>query len=248
MNIKITNPLGVIFTVLLVVAAFLAGNRIGSKGNTGLPVNDKTVAVAPTVVPQPEQPTTATVSIDNDAVLGDKTKAKVAIVEFSDYECPFCKRYVTDTMGQLKKNYVETGKVIYVFRDLPLPFHEPAATKLAMAAECVRSLTSDKAYYVMHDLMFEATAGNGGGIADEKLTALAVKAGANSTKYTTCMTAEQFKSEIEKDKTDASAIGINGTPGFVVGTLAADGSVTGKIISGAYPYATFSEAIDALLK
>ena len=107
MNIKITNPLGVVFTVLLVVAAFLAGNRIGTKGNIVLPVDDKTVAVAPTAAPQPVQPTVATVSIDNDAVLGDKTKAKVAIVEFSDYECPFCKRFQTDTAGQIQKNYID---------------------------------------------------------------------------------------------------------------------------------------------
>lgn len=248
MNIKITNPLGVIFTVLLVVAAFLAGNRIGTRNNSGLPTNDKQVAVAPTVAPQPPQLTTATVSIENDAVLGDKTKAKVAIVEFSDYECPFCKRFQTDTMGQIQKNYIDTGKAILVFRDLPLPFHDPAATKDAMAAECARSLGTDKTYYQMHDLIFETTPGNGGGITEDKLAELAGKAGVNKAKFSACLKAETFKSEIEKDKADASAAGISGTPGFVVGPLGADGSVTGKIISGAYPYATFSEAIDVLLK
>ncbi|MBD3329129.1 thioredoxin domain-containing protein [Candidatus Dojkabacteria bacterium] len=103
------------------------------------------------------------VSIDDDPKKGSD-QAKVAVVEFSDYECPFCKRHATGTGKKIEENYIETDKVIWVFRDLPLSFHEPVASKEAQIAECARVQGGDDAYFKMHDFIFENTAGNAQGI------------------------------------------------------------------------------------
>lgn len=104
-----------------------------------------------------------TISIDDDPAKGSKD-AKVAIVEFSDYECPFCKRHALDTGMKIEENYVEKDKVLWVFRDLPLSFHEPVASTEALIAECAREQGGDDAYFKMHDFIFENTVGNSGGI------------------------------------------------------------------------------------
>jgi protein-disulfide isomerase len=78
---------------------------------------------------------TVTVSLDDDAILGDKSTATVAIVEFSDFECPFCQSFWKDTLPQIEETYVKSGQVILVYRDLPLSFHEPGATLAANIME-----------------------------------------------------------------------------------------------------------------
>jgi len=103
------------------------------------------------------------ISLDDDAVLGD-ANAPVTMVEFSDYECPFCKRHFQDAHKQLVENYVNTGKLKIVFRDLPLSFHDPKATEEAVAANCAREQGGDDAYFKFHDAIFEATKSNGEGI------------------------------------------------------------------------------------
>ena len=104
-------------------------------------------------------------SLDDDPVLGDKSKATIAIVEFSDYECPFCQRHFLQTFPQIKKDYIDTGKVILVFRDyVAVPSHNPAATDIAIAAECVKLLSDDKKYYEFHDYMMGNTRSNGQGL------------------------------------------------------------------------------------
>ena len=187
------------------------------------------------------------VSIDDDAVLGDKEKAKVAIVEFSDYECSFCKRFVDTTLGQIVENYIDTEKAILVFRDLPLPFHDPASSREAMAAECARDQGGDKKYFEFHDQIFENSPGNGTGLAVADLGKLADKIGLSGTELVSCVEDNKFKKEVAADVADAASVGINGTPGFVVGKLTEDGEVTGVVISGAQPYAVFEAAVEKML-
>ena len=103
------------------------------------------------------------ISVDNDPVLG-KADAPVTMVEFSDYECPFCKRHFQDAHKRLVENYVNTGKLKIVFRDLPLSFHDPKATEEAVVANCAREQGGDDAYFKFHDAIFEATKSNGEGI------------------------------------------------------------------------------------
>src|SRR3989338_3040634 len=99
-------------------------------------------------------PSTVSASADDDAVLGDK-KAKVTIIEFSDYQCPFCGRFFSQTLPQIKSQYVDTGKVKIVFIDFPLTSIHPIAQPAAEATECVKKQGGDEAFWKMHDKIFE---------------------------------------------------------------------------------------------
>ncbi|HLC89152.1 MAG TPA: thioredoxin domain-containing protein, partial [Candidatus Nanoarchaeia archaeon] len=114
---------------------------------------------------------------DDDAVKG-KEDAPVTIVEFSDYECPFCARFYTDTFGQLKAKYIDTGKVKFVYRDFPLSFHQNAQ-KAAEAAECAGEQNK---YYEMHNKLFEG--GVQGGTAAFK--GYAQEIGLDTSKFNSC--------------------------------------------------------------
>lgn len=107
--------------------------------------------------------TGVTMGFDDDPVTGNKD-AKVAIVEFSDYECPYCQRYFKDTYRIVKQKYVDTGNVKMVFRDFPLPFHDPIATEAAVAANCAKDQKGDEGYYQYHNAYFTKTKSNGMGL------------------------------------------------------------------------------------
>lgn len=107
----------------------------------------------------------AKVNIDDDPVKGNKDKAKVAIVEFSDFECPFCQRYHSDTFDQIVSDYIDTDKVVYVYRDFPLSFHEPKASEAANAANCVREVAGDAKFFEFSKIYYKNTQANGKGLA-----------------------------------------------------------------------------------
>ena len=179
-------------------------------------------------------PSTVSASADDDAVLGDK-KAKVTIIEFSDYQCPFCGRFFSQTLPQIKSQYVDTGKIKMVFRDFPLSFHENALPA-AIAAECVKEKGGDAAYWKMHDKLFE----NQQVLSKDNLKAYAKELGYD---IGTCLDSEKFKSEIQKDMSDGQKAGCQGTPCFVI--MGSDGK--GTVVSGAQPFDAFKQVIDTKL-
>ncbi|HLD70520.1 MAG TPA: DsbA family protein [Negativicutes bacterium] len=212
----------------------------GSKPSAGPALNNNN----PT--PQPGVP--VTVSMDDDAVLGN-ANASVTLIEFSDYECPFCKRHFTDVYPQIKKDYIDTGKVKMVFRDfIAVPSHNPLATTQAEAAQCAKDQGGDSAYFAFHDQIFAKTTSNGNGMPVSELSNIARAVGLNVGTFDQCVSSRKFKAEVEKDQADGAAAGITGTPSFVVGKSSADGKVTGKIIVGAQPYSAFQAAIEEALK
>jgi protein-disulfide isomerase len=239
------TPIAIFIAALMVSFSIIYSASLISKGESVLGSNNADTAdTADTGDTAAPTTTTGTTSIDDDPILGNKSTAKVAIIEFSDYECPFCKRHFEQTYPQIKKDYIDTGKAILVFRDFPLSFHNPLATKEAIAAECVDDLGNDAKYFQYHDKLFTATTSNGNGLAEAKLYTLAAEVGINAAKFKSCLDSEKFKAEVEKDTADGSAAGIDGTPGFIVGVLGKDGKVEGVNISGAQPYATFKTAIE----
>lgn len=231
---------------IIVAGVFVAGAVLMSSGKStsgdAAPAQDTVADVQGT-----EEDPTATVSIDDDPVLGNRESAKVAIVEFSDYECPFCKRHFDQTYSQIKKNFIDTGDAILVFRDFPLSFHDPLATKEARAAECVQDIAGDGKYYEYHDLIFTNTTSNGNGLAESKLYDLAEKVGINRAEFSSCYDSGKFEDEVAKDLSDGQKAGISGTPGFVIGTLNDDGTVDGVKVSGAQPYSVFEQVINEQL-
>ncbi len=172
------------------------------------------------------------VSVDDDAVKGNPD-APVTIVEFSDYECPFCARFFRDTLPQITKNYIETGKVKYVFRDFPLGFH-PNAVPAAIAAECVREQEGDDAYYEYHDVLFE----NQTALDAASLKSYAADFDIDQSQFESCLDSEKYKAEVAEDLAEGQKYGVRGTPGFFI---------NGVPLSGAQPYAAFEAAIEAAL-
>ena len=103
------------------------------------------------------------VTLGDDAVKGNKD-AKIVMIEFSDYECPFCQRHFQEVYPALSAKYIDTGEVKMVFKDLPLSFHDPIATQAAVAANCAREQGGDEGYYKFHDAYFTSTQANGKGL------------------------------------------------------------------------------------
>ncbi len=186
------------------------------------------------------------VSTDDDPVLGDKN-APLTIVEFSDYECPFCKRSFEQVLPDLKKNYIDTGKLKLVYRDFPLSFHANAH-KEAEAAECARSQGGDAVYYKYHDEIFTQTTSNGTGLALTQLPAIAKNLGLNVNQFQQRLDSGKFKDEVDKDIADGSAAGVAGTPSWFIGQSSKDGIINARLVVGAQPFSAFKVVIDEVLK
>ena len=247
------TPLSILVGTVIVAAVLLVGllsiNSNVKKLTPGY-TDDSGDAVLGQEAADPVQvdPGNATTSIDDDPYLGNKDEATVAIVEFSDFECPFCQRFHQETFEDIVKNYVDTGKAIIVYRDLPLSFHDPVATKEAIAGECVKEQGGNEAFFNFAQGLYNATASNGQGVSDDKLYSLASDAGVDSNKVKECVESEKYKEEVQNDAAAAQSAGVTGTPGFVVGKLQPDGTVTeGTLVAGAQPYDVFASTIDSKL-
>ena len=170
------------------------------------------------------------VSVDDDPMKGD-LNAPVTIIEFSEYQCPFCKKYVDETYQKIMEEYVDTGKVRYIFRDFPLGFH-PNAKPAAIASECAHEQGK---FWEYHDLLFE----NQNSLNLENYKKWAVDLGLDTEQFNGCLDSEKYKKEVEKDLADGQSYGVSGTPAFFV---------NGKMISGAQPFAAFKQAIEEALQ
>jgi len=193
---------------------------------------------------------TASLTIGNSPYIGNIKTAKVAIFEFSDFECPYCKQHFTQVYPSIVKNYVDTGKAIYVYKNFPLSFHEPATTSDALTALCVFDQAGIKGYTTIADSIFTTTQSNGSNMNQTILNGLAKKvSGVNMTKFNSCISNKTFAKVITADEAAATSVGISGTPGFVIGKLESDGNTmkNGTLLPGAYPLSSFQALIDPLL-
>ncbi len=207
------------------------------------------------------------VKTENAPTLGNKN-AQVMILEFSDYQCPFCARHYTDSHKQIVTNYITPGKANLVFHDLPLTQIHPQAQKAAEAARCVKDQKGDIGYFKMHDKLFE----NQATLSVENYKKWAKELGVTSTTFDTCLDSGKYADEVSADVTYAQSVGVFGTPGFIIVTDKAsvaasdlqamqvyqqgdyliryiessDGKYAGVRISGALPYETFKQVVDTL--
>jgi protein-disulfide isomerase len=176
-----------------------------------------------------------------DEVLGS-ANAPVTIIEYGDYQCPFCTRFFTQTQSLIVSNYLNTGKVKMVFRNFP--FLGPESLAAAQAAECA---FDQKKLWAYHDALYQSKADDeakGGGENDGSLNRtlfinLAQKLGLNAPNFTACLDSNKYASQIDVGKTAASGAGVNSTPSFFV---------NGTPVIGAQPYPAFQAAIQAALK
>ena len=167
------------------------------------------------------------VSVDDDPVKGNPS-AQITIVEFSDFECPFCGKFYAETYDQIITAYVNTGKANLVFRDFPLSSIHPNAQKASEAAQCA---FEQGKFWEMHDKLFE----NQQALEIEDLKQYAKDLKLNTVKFNDCLDSGKYEEEVANDVSEGASYGVTGTPAFFI---------NGKLIAGAYPLEEFQKIID----
>ena len=182
-----------------------------------------------------------TLNVANDPVKG-AVNARVTLIEFSDYQCPFCARHTHTVLPQLEKEYIDTGKVRYVLRDYPMQSIHPQAPKAHEAAHCAGD--QDK-YWEMHGQLFA----NQMNLQAEQLPMYAQRIRlADLAAFERCLDSGKYTESIKASVTEGTLAGVRGTPSFLLGLTDANGSVKAvKLIQGAQSYAVFQKVIDELL-
>ena len=182
-------------------------------------------------------------SIAGSPVMGE-VDAPVTIIEFTDFQCPFCRRYSNGTFPQIIKDYVETGKVRYVVRQFPLKAIHPKAVKASEASLCAGDQGK---YWEMHDRIFKMTRS----FEMDEWIRLAEGLGLEMSSFNDCLVNGKKASNVERDLNEGVDMGMSGTPGFFLGRTDPNNPNKFKaveMIRGAHPYSQFKKAIDKLLK
>ena len=223
--------------VVLVFTLLFGGSAISSK--TSANGTGDTIAVAPTPTPAAPPAPTATGTppevTEDDYIRGD-VDAELTIIEYSDYECPFCQRF-HPTMTQVMEEYA--GKVRWVYRHFPLTSIHPQATPAAVAAECAGELGGNDSFWEMTDALFE----NQSTLGRATFERLAGEIGLNATQFSSCLDSGRYEAKVAEQQRTGAAAGVTGTPGsFLV-----DAEGNAQLIPGALPYAQIKSAIDAAL-
>lgn len=181
-------------------------------------------------------PVFADVKVGTLPILGEEN-AKVTIVEFSDFQCPFCKRFADDAFAQIKKEYVDTGKVKIAFRHYPLPIH-PNAPKAAEASECANEQDQ---FWTYHDLLFErqdAWSNLTSTEAQNTFVTYAGELGIETGQFQSCLTSGKYAEKVQEDTDAAIAAGVSATP---------TAYINGQQVVGSLPFSAFQTIIDEQL-
>jgi protein-disulfide isomerase len=178
-----------------------------------------------------------TVQLGDSPILGSPT-APLTMVEFTDYQCFFCRQYYLNSFAELKKKFIDTGKLRYVVRDFPLSFH-PDAMRAAQAAHCA---AAQGQYWAMRNALMT----NQGNLGEAALIGYAQSLSLDVARFRACLTSDKYVAKIQRSVEEAGAIDIGGTPSFVLGKSTPDG-VVGAKIEGALPYADFETKIKGWL-
>jgi len=196
-------------------------------------------AAAPTADGTPNLAGT-TLSLER-AQLRGHADAKVVLVEFSDFQCPFCARYAQTTYPQIVRDYVDAGKVRYAFMNFPLESLHPLAFTQHVAAACA---ADQGRFWDMHDRLFSHQQASAAAALAGEASAL----GLDMAAFRTCIASERHAADIRDAMGIGSALGVTGTPTFVIGiSKGGDGVKVQRMIVGAKPYAAFREVLDGVL-
>jgi protein-disulfide isomerase len=174
---------------------------------------------------------------DKEFSLG-RSDAPITMVEFTDYQCPYCREFQAKTFAQLKAHYIDTGKLRFIVRDLPLEFHSSARP----ASEAAHCAAEQGKFWEMHHALLTSREPLASGGIDKSATAV----GLDLQRLHACMSAARYEGIIARNSATASMIGIHGTPAFVIGRMA-NGQLEGELAEGAFPYAEFDGALREML-
>jgi protein-disulfide isomerase len=230
-----------LITVVIIAAFFLGSltNKVATLEKNIAP------SVAAGDVKQPTQGDTApsvaakkpkAVSA-SDHITGNKN-AKITLIEYSDYECPFCKSF-QPTIQELLKTYGD--KIRLVYRHYPLPFHANAQ-KEAEASECVASIGGNDAFWKFSDTIYERTTSNGTGFALTALGPLAAEVGVDQQQFQSCLDSGKYEKLVKDSITEGQTAGVNGTPS----TFIIDSKGNSQLIVGAQPIDSFKTILDKI--
>jgi protein-disulfide isomerase len=243
------NALVISVIVSSLVAVFFAGSYMSLKSDqiTKSELTEAIVKLESKVLKNQQAPTQPnlqpiSVSMDDDPIRGDQN-APITIVEFSDFQCPFCARFQIQTLPLILEQYVDTGKVKFVYRDFPIQNSHPNAMPAAVASECAHE--QDK-YWQYHDALFE---NQGVWNKVENTSAItifkefATKLDLNQDQFDSCLDSGKYIEEISNDLKDGKSYGVTGTPGFFIGNE----EIGFVKINGAQPFEAFKSIIDSQL-
>jgi protein-disulfide isomerase len=181
----------------------------------------------PTPMPADQIPTTGSPALGSP-------DAPLVMIEYSDYQCPFCSRYKQETFPRIKEAYIDTGLMRYVFKDFPLSFHDQAHS----AAQAARCAGDQGDYWGMHDLLFQDQAGWAGAAALQRFQDYAGRLGLDAATLTACLEESVHAAAVDQELQEGLSLGVTGTPAFFVGD---------RFISGAQPFEVFQQAIETAL-
>jgi protein-disulfide isomerase len=193
---------------------------------------------APPPAAPPAPPEKVTVTNVSGYLLG-RPDAPLTIVEFTDLQCPFCNRFATTTFDQLKKDYIDSGKVRFISRDFPLDFH-PQALPAARASRCAGDQGK---FWEMRMTLVKNAAALSPAYISQQATTLKL----DMKQFDACTRSTAYDSAISKDMTEGAGFNVSGTPTFFIGKTTAQGFEGFRIV-GAQPYAVFQQQIEGLLK
>lgn len=227
---SLTIPLAIVLSAC-VIAAAIVYTGIANKGTQD---NRAATAASQETQERVVEPVT-----ENDHIRGNPN-APIVIIEYSDFDCPFCKVY-HESMSKIITEFGESGKVAWVYRQLPLAQLHPNAPKIAEASECVASLGGNDAFWKFSDAVF-GLRGQSEPTDMSKLATYAKDAGVDATAFETCLKNETFKGKIENDIKAGFAAGAKGTPYSIIRIGDAE-----QAFSGAQPYETMRQMIQSLI-
>ena len=250
-SVKKSTFYGLIIGLIIAVgvAAFIAGTYTSNLNSNQISEEDLEEAIAKlelkllqNQLPTEQSKLAMKISADNDPVIGNPD-APITIIEFSDFQCPFCARFYTQTLPLIYEEYIDQGKVKLVFRDFPIQSIHPNAVPAAVASECANEQGKFKE---MHDILFDnQNEWNNQETVDalSLFSQYATEIQLEQETFDSCLTSGKYIEEIQKDLNDGQNYGVTGTPGFFVG----NDQIGYVQIKGAQPFDSFKKVIDAQL-
>jgi len=233
---KLLIPLSIIIAGILI-----AGAVFFERGSTTNTASNK----QPTQAEQPQTESIENINpiTEEDHILGDPN-APIKIIEYSDFECPFCKRF-HDTMNQVMNEYGQSGQVAWVYRQFPLDSLHPVKARLeAVISECVAEIGGNNAFWQFADRLFELTSSNNQTNVDTVLPQIIGELGISQSAIDECVASGKYDSHVQNDIDNAVATGGRGTPWSIIVTKKGNTYP----INGAQPYNSVKQLIDLALR
>ena len=168
-----------------------------------------------------------------------RAEAKIGIVEFSDYQCPYCRNFHDRVFPRLKQEYVDTGVVQFIHKDLPLKSMHPQALPAALAAACAGA---QNRFWEMHAALYA----HQGRLAPALYPRLGRELGLDETEFTACLGDAARARAIMRNVAAARGLGITGTPSFVIGIIDGNTLTVARLAKGAPSFAAFAQEIEKL--